>query len=151
MSIFSAKRETSKFPFKTTLISRAKNFGLSAPDLLLSKPAPETVTKMRRGSRKLRSLPFRKYLTLLIGTGGLVACSNQAMTGEEFADHAKTNKVGAANDYMLELSNSAGEWEPVMFVFGYATSEGTRIECENAAKGLKKVNYAREYRCVLAN
>jgi len=38
-----------------------------------------------------------------------------------------------------------------MFVFGYFDTEGTRIECQNAADGLKKVNYAREYRCVLAN
>ncbi len=96
-------------------------------------------------------MSYCKYLALVIGTGSLIACGNQAMTGEEFADYAKSHRVGAASDYMLEMLNLAGEWEPVMFVFGYADSEGSRIECQHAADALKKVNFERTYRCVLAN
>nr|WP_315459224.1 hypothetical protein [uncultured Sphingorhabdus sp.] len=81
----------------------------------------------------------------------LSGCGNQSVTGEEFASYANSHTVGNASDYMLEMTNMAGEWEPVMFVFGYADVDGTRGECLNAARALKKVNYAREYRCVLAN
>ena len=52
---------------------------------------------------------------------------------------------------MLEVTNAYGEQEPVMFVFGYYESDGARIECQIAADALKKVNYNRVYRCVLAN
>lgn len=97
------------------------------------------------------SMVYYKLLALLFIIGTTAGCGSQDFTGEEFADYAKSNKVGEANDYMIEMVNLAGEWEPVMFVFGYADKEGTRIECQNAADGLKKVNYNREYRCVLAN
>ena len=96
------------------------------------------------------SMVYFKLLAALFMIGTTAGCS-QEFTGDEFADYAKSNKVGAANDYMLEMVNLAGEWEPVMFVFGYADADGTRIECQNAADGLKKVNYNRVYRCVLAN
>lgn len=80
----------------------------------------------------------------------LGACG-EALTGDDFSDYAKSHQIGAANDYMLQKLNDAGEWEPVMFVFGYASAEGTRVECQNAAGGLEKVNFERKYRCVLAN
>lgn len=95
---------------------------------------------------RVKASALLAYVAVSLG-----ACGIQDITGEDFADYVKSRKVGAANDYMLQMRNDAGEWEPVMFVFGYATTEGTRVECQNAADGLKKVNFAREYRCVLAN
>lgn len=81
----------------------------------------------------------------------LASCSKPVSTAEEFQKFAKDHKIGSAKDYMLEMQNMAGEWEPVIFVFGYADDDGTRVECENAADGLRKVNYARTYRCIPAN
>jgi hypothetical protein len=94
---------------------------------------------------------YFKWLALLLMIGTSSGCGSQGFNSEDFSDYVKSHKVGAGNDYMLEMINNAGEWEPVMFVFGYFDNEGTRIECQNAADGLKKVNYLREYRCVLAN
>ncbi len=50
-------------------------------------------------------------------------------------------------DHWIELKNLAGEWEQVGLIFGYI---GDYDECQKAIEGLKKVNYAREYRCVPA-
>lgn len=86
-------------------------------------------------------------ILILIAAAGC----NKDITQDDFAAYAKSHKVGLASDYMLEMENLGGEWEPVMFVFGYADEEGTRIECENAKRGLAKVNFARSYRCVRAN
>lgn len=100
---------------------------------------------------RMGSLTYSKCIALLLIICSSAGCGKQVLTSEEFADYAKTHKVGAGNDYMLEISHADGEWEPVMFVFGYYESNGARIECQIAADALKKVNYNREYRCVLAN
>jgi hypothetical protein len=59
------------------------------------------------------------------------------------------NKIGSDQDQWIEIrSIVTGQWDRVGLVFGY---EGDFGECQNAITGLKKVNYAREYRCVPAN
>jgi hypothetical protein len=92
-------------------------------------------------------------MTVLLGLAflSLEGCGKSPSNGEEFAEFVREHKIGTAKDYMLEMQNLAGEWEPVMFVFGYADDDGTRIECENAADGLRKINFARIYRCIPAN
>lgn len=57
-------------------------------------------------------------------------------------------RVGRAADHWIELRNLAGEWERTGLIFGYADDYE---ECTKAIAGMKKVNYAREYRCVPAN
>lgn len=57
-------------------------------------------------------------------------------------------KIGSDADQWIEMQNHDGEWERVGLVFGYY---GDAEECEKAIAGLKKVNYAREYRCSQAN
>lgn len=84
-------------------------------------------------------------------TSFLGGCNRPPSTGEEFTEYVRGQKIGNTRDYMLEMQNMAGEWEPVMFVFGYSDEDGTRVECENAADGLRKINFARKYRCVPAN
>ena len=100
---------------------------------------------------RMGSLTYSKFIALLLIIGSSAGCGKQVLTSEEFADYAKTHKVGTDSDYMLEVTNAYGEQEPVMFVFGYYESDGARIECQIAADALKKVNYNRVYRCVLAN
>lgn len=58
------------------------------------------------------------------------------------------HRVGSAADQWVEIKNMSGEWERVGLIFGYVDDYD---ECTKAIGGLKKVNYAREYRCVPAN
>lgn len=58
------------------------------------------------------------------------------------------SKVGRAPDHWIEIKNSADEWERTGLIFGYVDDYD---ECGKAIAGLKKVNHAREYRCVPAN
>ena len=98
------------------------------------------------------TMKLGSVLVLLgLSTSLLGGCNMSPSTGEDFAEFVRGQKIGNARDYMLEMQNMAGEWEPVMFVFGYSDDDGTRVECENAADGLRKINYARKYRCVPAN
>ena len=46
------------------------------------------------------------------------------------------------------MKNFAGEWERVGLIFGFI---GDYEECLKVTAGMKKVNYAREYRFVPAN
>lgn len=86
----------------------------------------------------------------------LAACSEGPLdlgerTSETFESYIKQKPVGEGGDYWIEIRNALGQWERVGLMFGYFTTEGARIECENAIVGLKKVNYDREYRCEPAN
>ncbi len=49
---------------------------------------------------------------------------------------------------MDRIENLAGEWERTGLIFGYVDDQE---ECLKAIAGLKRVNYAREYRCASAN
>ena len=64
-----------------------------------------------------------------------------------FEKTVKGQKLGSDVDQWIEMKNMAGEWEKVGLIFGYL---GDFEECQNAIAGLKKVNYARNYRCVPA-
>lgn len=57
-------------------------------------------------------------------------------------------RIGGDADHWIEMKNLAGEWERVGLIFGFI---GDYDECLKAVDGLKRVNYAREYRCVPAN
>ena len=79
------------------------------------------------------------------------ACGNADKTGDTTAnlvEFVEDNKTGADTDHWIEMKNLAGEWEKTALVFGYI---GDFEECQKAIAGLKKVNYAREYRCIPAN
>jgi hypothetical protein len=77
----------------------------------------------------------------------LTGCSKEKAT-DEFVKLVENGKIGSSPDEWIELRNSAGEWEKVGLIFGYFGGE--HEECEKAIQGLKKVNYARDYRCVAA-
>lgn len=66
---------------------------------------------------------------------------------DKFVEEVSKAKMGRDVDHWIELKNLAGEWEQVGLIFGYI---GDYDECQKAIEGLKKVNYAREYRCVPA-
>ncbi len=56
--------------------------------------------------------------------------------------------IGSDVDQWIEMKNIAGEWERTGLIFGY---NGDYEECLKAIDGMKRVNKAREYRCVPAN
>ena len=64
-----------------------------------------------------------------------------------FEKAIESEKLGSDTDHWIEMQNMTGEWEKVGLIFGYV---GDYEECQNAIAGLKKVNYARNYRCVPA-
>jgi hypothetical protein len=80
----------------------------------------------------------------------LTACGEEEPVTDfdRLASHVASNKVGRDTDYWIEMRNMAGEWERTGLIFGYVDDYA---ECLNAVAGLKKVNYAREYRCRPAN
>lgn len=65
-----------------------------------------------------------------------------------FIAHVDEHKMGVDTDYWVEMLNMSGEWEKTVLVFGYTDDFA---ECQTVAAGLKKVNFAREYRCKPAN
>ena len=86
---------------------------------------------------------------LLLAT--LAACdSSKDATDQsmQLVQFVESNKTGTDTDHWIEVRNYTGEWEKTVLVFGYI---GDFDECQKAMAGLKKVNYAREYRCVPAN
>lgn len=78
------------------------------------------------------------------------ACASSDSTEDQmvgFQKMVESQKLGDDIDHWIEMENIAGEWEKVGLIFGYM---GDHEECEKAIRGLKKVNYARNYRCVPA-
>ena len=67
---------------------------------------------------------------------------------DQLVDQVEQRKIGYSADQWIEMHNDAGEWERVGLIFGYVDDYE---ECVKAIGGLKKVNFAREYRCVPAN
>jgi hypothetical protein len=67
---------------------------------------------------------------------------------DRLVTQVENGKVGRSSDQWIEMRNSADEWERVGLIFGYADDYE---ECLKAIGGLKKVNFARDYRCVPAN
>lgn len=65
-----------------------------------------------------------------------------------FMRRVESNRIGTNADQWIEMKNFAGEWERTGLIFGYLNDHE---ECLKAIAGLKRTNYAREYRCVLAN
>jgi len=80
----------------------------------------------------------------------LAACGNDDdIPGyDALVRQVEGKRVGQAADHWIEMKNMAGEWERTGLIFGYADDHE---ECMKAIAGLKKVNYAREYRCTPAN
>ena len=89
----------------------------------------------------------------------LLSCVGMLLVGCVKQDDAMANtdalisfvhghRIGTDPDQWIEMRNSVGDWEKTGLVFGYI---GDRDECEKAIAGLKRVNYAREYRCEAAN
>lgn len=81
----------------------------------------------------------------------LAACakSDDDVPGYDgLVSQVESSPIGSDADHWIELKNLAGEWERTGLIFGYL---GDYDECLNAIAGMKKVNYAREYRCTPAN
>lgn len=102
---------------------------------------------MRIGSLLLSGMMFVTAIFVLS------ACSPEAgqRSVPSLEHFVKERPIGTGADYWLEMQSMDGGWERVMLVFGYYDSEGTPTECENALRGLKEVNFAKEYRCTPAN
>lgn len=67
---------------------------------------------------------------------------------DELVSQVAGGRIGRSTDQWIEIKNMAGEWERTGLIFGYVND---REECQKAIAGLKKENYATEYRCVSAN
>lgn len=67
---------------------------------------------------------------------------------DDLIAQVERGQIGQDTDQWIEMKNLAGEWERTGLIFGYADDYE---ECLKAIAGLKKVNYAREYRCMTAN
>lgn len=97
-------------------------------------------------------MPRKLTLCSALATVGLslAGCrQSDAIPGyDELVSHVQRHKTGRDVDHWIEMRNFAGEWERTGLIFGYVDDYS---ECMNAVAGLKKVNYAREYRCVPAN
>lgn len=80
----------------------------------------------------------------------LAACDNKGgIPGyDALSRQVERMKVGGGPDHWIEMKNLSGNWERTGLIFGYADDYD---ECLKAIAGLKKVNYAREYRCMRAN
>lgn len=79
----------------------------------------------------------------------LAACGGDDIQGQDALDrHVKGSRYGGSPDHWIEMKNMAGEWERTGLIFGYMDDYD---ECRKAIAGLKKENYAREYRCIPAN
>lgn len=62
--------------------------------------------------------------------------------------HVQKNRVGSSSDQWIEMMGHTGNWEKTGLIFQY---DDDLEECEKAIAGMKRVNYAREYRCSPAN
>jgi len=80
----------------------------------------------------------------------LTACGNEdGVAGyDALSEHVESGRVGMDADHWIEMKNAAGQWERTGLIFGYLDDHA---ECQVAVAGLKRVNYAREYRCIPAN
>ena len=88
---------------------------------------------------------------LVLSVAILAACqraSSDESASKGLEKFVSSAPIGGDPDYWIEMKNLSGEWERTGLVFGYI---GDKVECENAIAGLKKVNFAREYRCSQAN
>jgi hypothetical protein len=90
----------------------------------------------------------RAALALALALQGCADTPGEIPGYDGLVDQVESNKIGTDSDHWIEMKNTANEWERVGLIFGYA---GDYDECLKAITGLKKVNYAREYRCVPAN
>lgn len=81
----------------------------------------------------------------------LTACgSDEGVPGyNALSKQVAGTRVGSDADQWIEMrSLLSGEWDRTGLIFGYTDDHD---ECTKAIAGLKKVNYAREYRCTPAN
>ncbi len=80
----------------------------------------------------------------------LASCgSSSGVDGDDsLSKHVANNQIGRDADQWIEMFNDAGGWERTGLIFGYVNDNE---ECQKAIEGLKRVNFAREYRCVPAN
>lgn len=76
-----------------------------------------------------------------------VASDSTVLGYDGLVERVANNQVGYAADQWIEMKNMSGEWEKTGLIFGYSDDYE---ECLKAVAGLKKVNFAREHRCVLA-
>lgn len=79
------------------------------------------------------------------------ACSgaDETVPGQATLEAAvRVNRVGQDADQWIEMRSMAGGWDRVGLIFGY---RGDSDECRKAIAGLKRENYARQYRCTPAN
>jgi hypothetical protein len=85
------------------------------------------------------------FLALTLASCG----SSDSIRGQDaLVRQVENGSIGSDTDQWIEMKNMAGEWEKTGLIFGY---NGDNEECLKAIAGLKKVNYAREYRCSPAN
>jgi hypothetical protein len=97
---------------------------------------------MKRNCKTLLSV-FTLLALSACGSG-----NNEIEGMKDLESYVAKNRIGADEDQWIEMQNMTGQWERVGLVFGFLGDFG---ECQNAIAGLKKVNFAREYRCVPAN
>lgn len=92
----------------------------------------------------------RDCIVIVSCTLALAGCgSGDSIPGQDgLVRQVERGQIGSDTDQWIEMKNMAGEWEKTGLIFGY---NGDNEECLKAIEGLKKVNYAREYRCSPAN
>jgi hypothetical protein len=87
-------------------------------------------------------------VSVMLACAGCSPLNNYEDDSEGFVEHVEGRRIGSDADYWVEMLNMSGEWEKTVLVFGYTDDFA---ECQTVAAGLKKVNFAREYRCKPAN
>jgi len=92
-----------------------------------------------------------KGIALLAAITVLGSCSqSEDVSGYDgLVAYVSRHPVGNGADQWIEMKNLSGEWEKTGLVFGYSSDDYG--ECTKAIAGLKRINFAREYRCVPAN
>jgi hypothetical protein len=88
------------------------------------------------------------WLSALVTLTSCSAKEKDSDPAQNLVDFVDAHKTGGDVDHWIEMKNLSGEWEKTVLVFGYL---GDYDECQKVLSGLKKANFAREYRCVPAN
>ena len=90
-------------------------------------------------------------LALFAIAASLIGCGNvegEIKNYDRLENLVSKSPVGYDEDQWIEMRNASGVWERTGLIFGYVDDFA---ECRNAIAGLKKENFARDYRCVPAN
>jgi hypothetical protein len=113
-------------------------------------PEMRAVDKRWQGSYGLTMRNTRHYVLTAAIAAFATGCGSKEAVGNSaaFEKYIAGHQYGSAPDQWIEMKSAfSGNWDRVGAIFGY---QDDASECAKAIAGLKRVNYARTYRCTPA-